>query len=122
MKVARTPGNVHIDRETDERMRHFLLNACHPATRFRMKRALEHRPHPPDALDRVRRYFGGRKPALDTLQAALSVVAEADKYCKGLSRWLMTTGYANEPLMIAAFAHWAEHPVDYSALPSMEVH
>lgn len=122
MKVAHTPEHVQIDRETDRHMRRFLVQACHPSTRFRMARALAQRPHPPDALDRVKRYFGGQKPALDTLQAALPVVQEAEKYCPGLSHWLMLTGYGNEPLMIAAFAHWAEHPVDYSNLPTVEVH
>jgi hypothetical protein len=121
MKVMRTPGNVHIDAETDTRMRTFLLNACHPNTKFRMTRALDVMPRPADALDRVKRYFGGQGPATTALQAAIPVVGECEQYCPGLARWLIVTGYGNEPLMIAAFAHWAENPVDYSNLPTTRV-
>lgn len=121
MKVMHTPGYVHVDAETDARMREFLLNACHPATRPRMQRALDRKPDPRDALDRVKRHFGGQQPALNKLQAAIPVVAECEQYCPGLSKWLITTGYANEPLMIVAFVHWAEHPVDYSNLPTTRV-
>jgi hypothetical protein len=122
MKILRTPNHVQIERAVDERMRLFLVNACHPAVRFRMQRALSHRPHPPDVLWRVKRYFGGQGPTMKAIQVAVPVVAECEKYCPGLSRWMILTGYANEPLMIAAFAAWAENPVDYSNVASVERH
>ena len=117
MKVSPTPVHIRVPAEVDTRMRAFLVNACHPAVRFRMQRALSVMPRPTDALDRVKRYFGGKGPALAEVNVANLVVRECDRFCPGISEWLRVTGYANEPLMIAAFATWAEHPVDYSNAP-----
>ncbi len=117
MIIQRTPQGTQIDRETDDKMRAFLVNACHPAVQFAMRRALEQRPRPSDAMVRVKKYFGGRGPAVTEINAANVVVRECERYCPGLSEWMRVTGYGNEPLMIAAFARWAENPVDYSALP-----
>lgn len=118
IQIQRTPGNVHIDSASDARFRHFLVNACHSVVKPEMERALANKPFPPTVVMRLNAHFGDRQKILEAVDVCNVIMRECERYCHGLSEWMRLTGYANEPLMIAAFLKWAEHPVDYSALPT----
>lgn len=104
------PGLVQIDAASDRKYRDFLVNACAPNARLLMKSALDETPQR-DGAARSLKFFGGQELHL-LLRATREVVAECETHCPGICEWLNTTGYANEPSMIKAFAAWAEQPVD----------
>jgi len=104
------PGFVQIDAASDAKYRAFLINACAPNARALMKAALDETPSPLGRLRSIK--FFGERELTTILYRTGEVIGECERFCPGLCDWLTTTGYANEPSMIKAFAAWAEQPVD----------
>lgn len=111
MKIHRPlPGLVQIDAASDAKYRAFLVNACAPNARALMKTALDETPSPLGRL-RSNKFFGNDELIAIIIRTNV-VISECEDYCPGICNWLTTTGYANEPSMIKAFAAWAEQPAD----------
>lgn len=104
------PGLVQIDAASDAKYRAFLINACAPNARALMKAALDETPQRFGRLRSIK--FFGNDELIAIIIRTNVVISECEDYCPGICNWLNTTGYANEPSMIKAFAAWAEQPVD----------
>lgn len=103
---TRFNGHVIVAASVDRAMRDFLVQRSPKTVSKFFRRALSQM-HP-GTVAQAKAFFGAELDAI--LIKTAPVVDECEQYCPGIKSWLAQTGWANDFMMIRAFARWAEQP------------